>query len=230
MSRPVLHPWNVSPQEAEAIQRRLAPLVQETPLTLPPRTIAGIDVGVSGEIARAAVVVLTYPDLQPVEQAIAEKPVSFPYIPGLLSFREVPAILDALQRLSTPPDLLMCDAQGRAHPRRLGLASHLGVLLDKPTIGCAKSRLLGTHDEVPDAPGAWVPLIDQDEVVGAVLRTRAGVHPLYISVGHRIDLPGAINLVMACCRGHRLPEPTRLAHLAAGGNQVVPPAQQMTLF
>jgi deoxyribonuclease V len=225
-----MHPWAVSPQEAEAIQRRLAPLVQEMPLSLMPRTIAGIDVGVSGEVARAAVVVLTYPDLRPMEQVAAEKPVSFPYVPGLLSFREVPVILDALQRLSALPDLLMCDAQGRAHPRRLGLASHLGVLLDKPTIGCAKSRLLGTHDEVPDIPGAWVPLIDQGEIVGAVLRTRAGVHPLYVSVGHRVDLEGAVKLVLACCRNHRLPEPTRLAHLAAGGNQVVPPAQQMALF
>jgi deoxyribonuclease V len=225
-----MHPWAVSPQEAEAIQRRLAPLVQEMPLSLMPRTIAGIDVGVSGEVARAAVVVLTYPDLRPMEQVAAEKPVSFPYVPGLLSFREVPVILDALQRLSALPDLLMCDAQGRAHPRRLGLASHLGVLLDKPTIGCAKSRLLGTHDEVPDIPGAWVPLIDQGEIVGAVLRTRAGVHPLYVSVGHRVDLEGAVKLVVACCRNHRLPEPTRLAHLAAGGNQVVPPAQQMALF
>ncbi len=225
-----MHPWAVSPQEAEAIQRRLAPLVQEMPLSLMPRTIAGIDVGVSGEVARAAVVVLTYPDLRPMEQVAAEKPVSFPYIPGLLSFREVPVILDALQRLSALPDLLMCDAQGRAHPRRLGLASHLGVLLDKPTIGCAKSRLLGTHDEVPDIPGAWVPLIDQGEIVGAALRTRAGVHPLYVSVGHRVDLDGAVKLVVACCRNHRLPEPTRLAHLAAGGNQVVPPAQQMALF
>ncbi len=225
-----MHPWAVSPQEAEAIQRRLAPLVQEMPLSLMPRTIAGIDVGVSGEVARAAVVVLTYPDLRPMEQVAAEKPVSFPYVPGLLSFREVPVILDALHRLSALPDLLMCDAQGRAHPRRLGLASHLGVLLDKPTIGCAKSRLLGTHDEVPDIPGAWVPLIDQGEIVGAALRTRAGVHPLYVSVGHRVDLDGAVKLVVACCRNHRLPEPTRLAHLAAGGNQVVPPAQQMALF
>ena len=225
-----MHPWAVSPQEAEAIQRRLAPLVQEMPLSLMPRTIAGIDVGVSGEVARAAVVVLTYPDLRPIEQVVAEKPVSFPYVPGLLSFREVPVILDALQRLSALPDLLMCDAQGRAHPRRLGLASHLGVLLDRPTIGCAKSRLLGTHDEVPDIPGAWVPLIDQGEIVGAALRTRAGVHPLYVSVGHRVDLDGAVKLVVACCRNHRLPEPTRLAHLAAGGNQVVPPAQQMALF
>ncbi len=226
----VTHSWAVSPQEAEDIQRRLAPLVQETPLASVPKTIAGIDVSVSGDVARSAIVVLTYPDLQPLEQITAEQMVTFPYVPGLLSFREVPVILSALRQLSFMPDLLVCDAQGRAHPRRLGLASHLGVLTDLPTVGCAKSRLTGEYEEPDDKPGAWTPLMDRDEVIGAVLRTRAGVNPVYISVGHRVDLAGAIAVVIACCRGHRLPEPTRLAHLAAGGTQVVPPAQQMSLF
>jgi len=226
----VTHPWAVSPEEAEAIQRRLAPLVQETPLASMPRTIAGIDVSVSGEAARSAVVILTYPDLQPLEQVTAEQMVTFPYVPGLLSFREVPVILSALRHLSIMPDLLVCDAQGRAHPRRLGLASHLGVLTDLPTIGCAKSRLTGEHEEPGNEPGAWAPLLDGDEVIGAVVRTRAGVSPVYVSVGHRVDLAGAIAIIIACCRGYRLPEPTRLAHLAAGGTQVVPPAQQMSLF
>lgn len=224
------HSWAVSPQEAEAIQRRLAPLVQETPLASMPRTVAGIDVSVAADRARSAIVILTYPDLQPLEQVTAEQMVTFPYVPGFLSFREVPVILSALRQLSTIPDLLLCDAQGRAHPRRLGLASHLGVLTDLPTIGCAKSRLTGEYEEPGDEPGAWTPLMDRDEVIGAVLRTRAGVKPVYVSVGHRVDLAGAIAIVIACCRGYRLPEPTRLAHLAAGGTPVVPPAQQMSLF
>ncbi|MCC7355203.1 MAG: deoxyribonuclease V [Anaerolineae bacterium] len=217
MASSVSHPWAVSPQEARAIQRRLAPLVQETSLATIPKRIGGIDVGISGHTARSAVVILTYPDLQPVERVSAEQAVTFPYVPGLLSFREVPVILSALRQLSATPDLLLCDAQGRAHPRRLGLASHLGILTDLPTIGCAKSRLTGKYEEPGHDPGAWSPLIDKDEVIGAVLRTRKGVSPVYVSVGHRVDLAGAIAIVIACCRGCRLPEPTRLAHLAAGG-------------
>ena len=206
------HPWDVSPQEAIAIQERLAKLVREEPLAGPVRRIAGIDMSVQGDRVQAAVVVLDFPSLQLVEEAVWQGDVPFPYIPGLLSFREVPPVLRALERLSAMPDLLMTDSQGRAHPRRLGLASHLGVLLDAPTIGVAKSRLVGTHPPLPDEKGAWVPLMDRGEVIGAVVRTRAGVKPVYVSVGHRITLAQAVEYTLACTTRYKLPEPTRLAH------------------
>ncbi|GAB4514733.1 MAG: deoxyribonuclease V [Anaerolineae bacterium] len=216
------HGWDVTPAEAEAIQRRLATMVRAEPLTRPIHTVGGIDVGFpTRDTARAAVVVVSYPDLTPVAQAVASRPLSFPYIPGLLSFREVPAVLDALQQLKMLPDVLICDAQGIAHPRRLGLASHLGVLLDLPTIGCAKSRLIGTHSEPGDRRGSYSLLYDGDEIIGAVLRTREGVKPVFISVGHRIDLDSAIALTLSCCTRYRLPEPTRLAHQAAGRRDIV---------
>ncbi len=206
------HPWNVSPQEAMAIQERLARLVREEPLPGPVTRVAGIDMSVRGDRVQAAVVVLDFPSLQVVEEAVWQGDVPFPYIPGLLSFREAPPVLRALERLSAMPDLLMTDSQGRAHPRRLGLASHLGVLLDAPTIGVAKSRLVGSHPPLPDEKGAWVPLTDRGEVVGAVVRTRAGVKPVYVSVGHRITLAQAVEYTLACTTRYKLPEPTRLAH------------------
>ncbi|MEQ9509727.1 MAG: deoxyribonuclease V, partial [Alloalcanivorax xenomutans] len=147
----------------------------------------------------------------PVDHALARLPVSFPYVPGLLSFRECPVVLRALASLKVTPDLLLCDGQGIAHPRRLGVASHLGVLTGLPSIGVAKSRLVGTHDPVPDRRGAWVPLRDGDEVIGAVLRTRQGVKPLFISPGHRLSLATALEWVMACITRYRLPETTRWA-------------------
>ena len=210
----VVHPhaWDLEPQEAVRLQKRLAQEVKEIPLPHPPRTVAGIDVGVKEGIARAAVVVISLPALQPVAQAVYEMPVPFPYVPGLLAFRELPAVLAALENLPGLPDVLLCDGQGRAHPRRLGIASHLGVLLDHPSVGCAKSRLVGTHPPVPPSRGAWVPLEDKGEVVGAVVRTRAGVKPVYVSVGHRITLREAIALVLQCSPKYRLPEPLRLAH------------------
>jgi deoxyribonuclease V len=162
-------------------------------------------------LARAAVVLLSYPDLAVVERHVVEAPVTFPYVPGLLSFRETPALARAFEALKGRPDLLLVDGQGCAHPRRFGLACHLGVLLDLPAIGCAKSRLCGEHGVLPDAAGSRVPLADGDEVIGLVLRTRDGVAPLYVSVGHRIGLNEAAEWVLRLCRGYRLPEPVRLA-------------------
>lgn len=181
---------------------------------LPPiQTIAGVDVGFvdNNRLTRAAVVIMSFPELTLLESAIAHLPTSFPYIPGFLSFREIPAILEALRTVRIPPDLIFCDGQGYAHPRRLGIASHLGVLLNCPTIGVAKSRLVGTHAEVPLQKGEWTPLVDQAETIGAVLRSRTGVKPLYISSGHRISLNTAIDWVLSCLTQYRLPEPTRLA-------------------
>ncbi|MGD8208023.1 MAG: endonuclease V, partial [Thiohalocapsa sp.] len=159
----------MTPSEASAIQERLRDAVIREDRLGFVQAVAGVDVGFEeqGRVTRAAVVVLAFPSLQPIDAALARRPTEFPYVPGLLSFREIPAVLDALKRLKTSPDLLLCDGQGIAHPRRLGVASHLGVLVDRPSIGVAKSRLIGTHDEVPNERGAWVPLEDQDEVIGA---------------------------------------------------------------
>ena len=162
-------------------------------------------------IARAAAAVMSYPALELFEQRVIECPVSFPYVPGLLSFREIPALSLALEELSTRPDLLLVDGQGYAHPRRFGIACHLGLLLDRPTIGCAKSVLVGRADEPGPVPGDWAPLVHRDEVIGAALRTRANVKPVYVSVGHRVSLETAISIIVSCLRGYRLPEPTRLA-------------------
>lgn len=181
--------------------------------------VAGIDVGFEdqGATTRAAVAVLSYPDLKFCDHAIARRPTTFPYIPGFLSFREVPAVLDALETLKTLPDLLLCDGQGIAHPRRFGIACHLGILTNLPAIGVAKSRLVGKFGEVPDERGAWVPLTHKGETIGAVLRTRPGTKPLYISSGHRIGLDSAIAYVMGCTTKYRLPETTRHAHKLASG-------------
>lgn len=206
------HPWALKPQEAVRLQARLAQYVLETPLPRAPRTVAGIDVGIREGVARAAVVVVALPTLEPLAQAVYEMPVPFPYIPGLLAFRELPVVLMALENLPHLPDVFLCDGHGRAHPRRLGVASHLGVLLDHPSVGCAKSRLVGYHPPVPDARGAWVPLTDNDEVIGAVVRTRARVKPVFVSVGHRITLDEAVTLVLRCAPRYRLPEPLRMAH------------------
>jgi deoxyribonuclease V len=211
------HAWDLTPKEAMALQSRLAAKVVRRDDFGPVVRVAGVDVGFEdgGATTRAAVAVLGYPALRLEASAIARLPTCFPYVPGLLSFREVPAVLAALERLDAPPDLLLCDGQGVAHPRRLGIASHLGLLLDIPSIGVAKSRLIGTHDEVPECRGAWVPLKDGEEIIGAVLRTRAGVKPLYVSPGHRIGLESAITWVMACLTRYRLPETTRWAHRLA---------------
>ena len=185
----------------------------------PVRRVAGVDVGfeAAGTVTRAAVAVLRYPELDVLETAIARRPTAFPYIPGLLSFRELPAVLAALEQLREPPDLLLCDGQGIAHPRRFGIASHLGLLVDIPAIGVAKTRLCGTHEEPPNQRGAWTPLWGQGEIIGAVLRNRPGVKPLYISPGHRVGLETALAYVMGCCTRYRLPETTRHAHRLASG-------------
>jgi deoxyribonuclease V len=182
------------------------------------RWVVGLDVHypAPGE-ARAAAVCCAFPGLEPVEARVVTTPVSFPYVPGLLSFREAPPLLEALAALEHHPDLLLIDGHGIAHPRRFGVASHLGVLLDVPAIGCAKSRLCGRALDPGLRRGDWTPLVDGDEVIGAVLRTRDAVRPLYVSTGHRVDLAAAIAWVLACGGGYRLPEPCRLAHRAAGG-------------
>lgn len=211
------HDWNLTPQEAIALQQSLRQEIRICDQFDPVQTVAGIDVGfeAGGTITRAAVAVLSFPDLQLVERAIARQPTAFPYIPGLLSFREVPAVLEALGHLKHTPDLLLCDGQGTAHPRRFGIACHIGLLTGQPAIGVGKSLLVGTHPAVPDEKGAWVPLQHQGETIGAVLRTRVGTKPLYISPGHRISLESAIDYVLRCTTKYRLPETTRHAHRLA---------------
>jgi len=215
-----LHSWQVTPAQAQAIQRRLATLVSKRNEVSSPKLIAGVDISPPNAqgVAIGAIVVLAYPQLTVVEVGVAEQRIGFPYVPGLLSFRELPLILAACQKLATTPDLVLVDGQGIAHPRRLGLASHLGLLLNSPTIGCAKSILCGRHEPLGAAPGSFAEVRDDGEVIGAALRTKLGVQPVYISIGHKVDLESAISWVMKCCRGYRLPEPTRLAHLAASGH------------
>lgn len=226
------HPWDLPTSEAMALQAQLAEKVIAKTTFDPAQvqTAAGVDVGFRGGVARAAVVVLGLPGLDPVDYALAEVAVTFPYVPGLLAFREGPGVLAALDNLTTWPDLFVFDAQGLAHPRRLGLAAHMGVILDWPSIGCAKSRLVGEHDEPGNVPGDWVPLLDRGEIIGAVVRSRAGVKPLYISVGHNVDLKTAIGFVLQCTRRYRLPETTRLAHKVAGGAELQIGQTQPRLF
>ncbi len=214
-----LHNWQITPKQARTVQNELSGMVSRNGNVEAPHLIAGVDISCSRfrNTARAAVVLLDYPALNPVDFAISEKPIGFPYIPGLLSFREAPLILDACEKLHLTPDILLVDGQGIAHPLRIGLASHLGLFLNIPTIGCAKSRLCGEHEVVPDETGTYVELKDKEEVIGAVLRTKIHTKPIYVSIGHLINLTSAVNLVVACCRGYRLPEPTRLAHQVAGG-------------
>lgn len=213
------HAWNVTPAEARAIQTALAAEVIADDRLGEIRTVAGVDVGfeAGGDITRAAVAVLAFPGLEPLAQAVTRRPTDFPYVPGLLSFREIPAVLDALELLASPPDLILCDGQGFAHPRRFGFACHLGVLTGLPSIGVAKSRLVGQFGPLPEHKGAWLPLEDRGEVVGAVLRSRAGVKPLYVSIGHRVTLATALRLTMACVTRYKLPETTRHAHRLASG-------------
>lgn len=206
-------PWPHTAKAAIQLQKQLCSQVISDDDFGEIRYVAGVDVGFEsqGKITRAAVAILTWPDLNLHETAIARQPTIFPYIPGLLSFREIPTVLAALAQVKTTPDLLLCDGQGLAHPRRFGIACHLGVLVDLPSIGVAKSRLIGQHDPVDQARGSWQPLIDKDERIGAVLRTRANTKPLYISLGHRISLDSAIEYVLSCTPRYRLPETTRWA-------------------
>ncbi|MDE0325235.1 MAG: deoxyribonuclease V [Candidatus Poribacteria bacterium] len=212
-----LHSWDVSSEEARQIQNRLRTQVVTTDRFGTINTVAGVDIGLKKDIARASVVVLSFPELQVVDSVVTESPVRFPYIPGLLSFREIPPLLTAFSQLQTEPDLVIVDGQGIAHPRRFGLASHLGLVLDKPTIGCAKSRLWGRYEEPDSEQGAYTYLTDKDEVIGAAVRTRTNVRVVYVSIGHRISLDSARTWTLACCQGYRLPETTRHAHNAASG-------------
>ena len=207
------HDWDVSPDEAKQIQRRLASAVRTTPLPDPIEMVAGVDVSVRDDTAQAAVAVLRLPDLAVVDEAIHRCEVPFPYVPGLLSFREMPAVLPALEKLGTTPDVFVTDSHGRAHPRRFGLACHLGVLLEVPAIGVAKSILVGTPEgDLGPEKGHRVPLVDDGETVGTVLRTRTDVNPVYVSVGHRCRLGDAADLMLDCSPTYKIPEPTRQAH------------------
>ena len=214
-----LHSWDVTPEEARRLQNGLRTQVVKTDRFGKINTVAGVDIGFKKDIARASVVVLRFPGLQVVDSVVTESPVRFPYVPGLLSFREIPPLLTAFTQLQTEPDLVIVDGQGIAHPRRFGLASHLGLILDKPTIGCAKSRLWGRYEEPETEQGSYTYLMDKDEVIGAAVRTRRNVRVVYISIGHRISLDSARTLTLACCRGYRLPETTRYAHNAASGKE-----------
>ncbi|HAX88953.1 MAG TPA: deoxyribonuclease V [Cyanobacteria bacterium UBA11370] len=207
------HPWPVTLEEAIAIQEKLSSEIITSDQLGTVHYVAGVDVGFedNGAISRAAVAVLSFPDLQLLEHAIAKRPTTFPYIPGFLSFREVPVVLEALEQITLIPDLILCDGQGIAHPRRFGLACHLGLLANVPTIGAAKSLLIGKHDELPLEKGSWQPLRYRGEVVGAVVRSRARVKPIYVSPGHQVSLPTAIDYVLRCTPKYRLPETTRWA-------------------
>ena len=232
------HRWDVDPSEARKIQEELRSHWKSTDSFGKIRTVAGLDASfvLTGsqalkkpasrwnrlrEANRAigCVVMYRFPEMEEVERTYAILPLDFPYVPGLLSFREIPVLLAALRKLRDTPDLLFCDAQGYAHPRRLGLASHLGVVLNLPSIGCAKSLLIGTHGAPPQRAGSWTPLVDEKaggERIGAVLRTRTGVKPIYVSQGHRVSLETSIRLTIAVTDGYRIPRPTRDADHFAG--------------
>lgn len=215
--RALKYRWPTTVARARRIQEQLrARVVCEDRLGRV-RHVAGVDVGyeAGGEITRAAVALLSFPELALRAYAIVRRRTRFPYVPGYLAFREIPAALDALARLPVRPDLLVCDAQGYAHPRRIGLASHLGIVAGLPSIGAAKSRLIGEHAPVPARRGCWRALIDRGEVIGAALRTRTGIKPIYVSIGHRVSLATAIDYVLRLTPRYRLPETTRAAHALA---------------
>jgi deoxyribonuclease V len=223
MAESNLHSWSLDPEEAARIQLALC---ERLVLAWDGREITrvgGVDIGIGADIARAAIVVLRYPDLAPLESVIAEVPLVFPYIPGLLSFREGPAVLAAWEKLEQKPDLVMFDGQGIAHPRGIGIASQMGLWLGLPTIGVAKSRLYGRHAELGPSKGDVVGLYDQRDpkrLIGMVLRSKEKTNPLFISPGHLMDVPHALECVLRCLAGYRLPEPTRWAHKVAGGSSL----------
>ena len=224
MRNVILYDWNISPSKATSLLQELAAEIITAGAVEDPRLIAGADMSVAPDRkhARAAVVVLSWPELEMVELTEQEGEMEFPYIPGLLSFREAPLVIKAWEKLAASPDLLFVDGQGYAHPRRMGIASHLGFLLDVPTIGCAKSRLCGEYTEPGQYPGNSTALYDCGELIGQVLRTREHRKPLFISVGHKIGLDNAVYWVLKCLRGYPLPEPARLAHLASIGQLKMP--------
>lgn len=210
-----LHEWSLTPREAVELQKRLRERVRVTPLRKKIETVAGADISFNkfDPTIYTAVVVLRLPSLEVVEEVGIVGETKFPYVPGLLSFRESPSVLEAWSRLKTEPDAVMFDGQGLAHPRRVGIASHVGLLIDRPTFGCAKSVLVGKYEEPGAERGSWTPLVDKGETVGAALRTKNRVQPIYVSPGHLIDLEGAVDLTLRCDGGYRQPEPTRRAHL-----------------
>jgi len=210
------HVWNLKPREAVELQKKLREEVQLVPLEREPKVIAGADVSMNrfAKEGYAGFVTMAYPELALLDHSVEKGIIPFPYVPGLLSFREIPMLLAAWEKLNTKPDLLIADGVGIAHPRRLGIASHLGLVLNLPTIGCAKSVLTGAYDEPGDEPGSTSPLVDlkTGEVLGMALRTKRGVKPVFVSPGHLITLEEAVEVVKRCVIKHRLPEPTRLAH------------------
>jgi deoxyribonuclease V len=213
------HPWDLAPSDAIQLQKKLASVVDtQTPIALDHlELVAGVDVSVKKGLSQAAIVVLTFPELKQVEAVTASMPTGFPYISGLLSFREGPVILEAHSKLQHLPGAYIFDGQGIAHPRRLGIASHLGLWWDAPTVGCGKTRLVGRHAQPAPEKGASEQLTHRDEVIGVVLRTRTNVKPVFVSVGHRATLDTARELVLRCTTRYRLPEPIRTAHNTAGG-------------
>ena len=217
LSSDLSHPWNLAQQDAIKLQHQLARRVVRRSSLAPANiaTVAGVDASYRNGLATAVVVVVSVRDMRTVDWVTSSKRPGLPYISGLLCFREGPAVLDALAKLSPQPDLLIFDGQGIAHPRRFGLASHIGLLLDKPSIGCAKTRLIGSFSEPGRKKGSYTHLKDHDETIGAVVRTRDGVKPVYVSIGHRVDLLDSIRIVLQCCGRYRLPEPIRRAHQLA---------------
>ncbi len=207
---------HISVEKAKRIQKKLSEKVEILPLRKKISYIGGIDVSVKEDVGIACIVVMSYPHLKDVEVKTAKKRICFPYIPGLLSFREGPAIIEAIKKLSVKPDVFIFDGQGIAHPRGVGIATHVGVLLGISTIGCAKSVLCGTYKEPGIEKGSWTPLIYNGKKVGVALRTRSGVKPVFVSVGNKIELGQCIEIVLNCCTKYRLPEPIRKAHAVAG--------------
>jgi deoxyribonuclease V len=210
-----LHEWSLTPREAVELQKRLRERVRVVPLKEKIETVAGADISFNKfePTVYAGIVVLRLPTLEVVEEVGVVSETKFPYVPGLLSFRESPSVLEAWAKLKTEPDAVMFDGQGIAHPRRVGIASHAGLLIKRPTFGCAKSVLVGRFEEPGEERGSWTPLVDKGETVGAALRTKTRVQPIYVSPGHLIDLEGAVALTLSCDGGYRQPEPTRRAHL-----------------
>lgn len=210
-----LYPWDVDPKQAIDIQRMISRKVVASDSFSEIKTVAGADVSFNkGEdVGYAGVVVMAYPDLKVIETKCVQMRITFPYVPGLLAFREAPLLLSAFKLIEQEPDLVIFDGQGLAHQRRAGIASHIGVLLDKPSIGCAKTRLVGEYVEPELVRGSYSDLVHNGQVVGAVLCTKDGVEPVFVSAGHLVGLKTAIGFVLSCSNGYRLPEPTRQAHL-----------------
>jgi len=209
-----LHDWTLTPREAVELQKELRADVQVAPLARSIKTIAGADISFNkfSKTVYAGLVVLALPTLEVIEEVCVVSETAFPYVPGLLSFREAPSVLEAWAKLKTEPDAVMFDGHGLAHPRRVGIASHVGLIIERPTLGCAKSVLVGKYEEPEMTRGAWTAMIDKGETIGAALRTKTNVQPIFVSVGHLIDLAGAIDLTLQCDGGYRQPEPTRRAH------------------